>query len=154
MAVKHGHCYPNKSGFHRTPTYLSWQRMKTRCFNQNSVDYARYGGRGITVCDRWLQFENFLEDMGARPDGLQLDRIDNNGNYEPSNCRWVSKKENARNRSSCVFIVIEGKRLTVTEWADITGVNAEAIQQRIKRGWDPVSAATEPLYARYSGSHQ
>lgn len=140
-----------QSGSSRTPTYRSWSSMKMRCVNPKAVDYARYGGRGISVCHRWLHsFQNFLADMGERPHGMQLDRIDNSGHYEPGNCRWVTKRDNARNRSSCVFIVIEGKRLTATEWADITGVRVETILHRIKNGWDPVRAATEIPLPRYS----
>jgi hypothetical protein len=133
------------------PTYTTWQSMKDRCLNPNSVTFDRYGGRGITVCERWLHsFENFLADMGERPAGMQLDRIDNDGHYEPRNCRWVTKRDNARNRKSCLFIVIDGKKLTAVEWSDITGVPADVIYNRIRHGWDPVRAATETVDARFS----
>lgn len=82
----------------KSGTYRSWSGMKTRCFNKKSTNYYLYGGRGITVCDRWSKFELFLEDMGERPIGKSLDRIDVNGNYEPSNCQWASDEEQSQNK--------------------------------------------------------
>lgn len=85
-------------GLHGSPTWYSWTSMKTRCKNPKATQYELYGGRGIQVCERWEKFENFLEDMGERPPGKSLDRIDANGNYEPSNCRWATKKEQGQNK--------------------------------------------------------
>jgi hypothetical protein len=90
----HGHWSANKA----TRTYVSWRAMRTRCLNPASDKYAAYGGRGITVCARWRHFENFLADMGERPKGLTLDRRNNEGNYEPANCRWATAKEQRLNR--------------------------------------------------------
>ena len=81
-----------------TPGYNSWSNMRSRCNNPNNQDYSQYGGRGITCCDRWKRFANFLEDMGERPEGLTIDRIDVNGNYEPSNCCWATPKEQNSNK--------------------------------------------------------
>lgn len=85
-------------GWSKTPTYKSWLHMRGRCFDANNPNYSEWGGRGITVCDRWSDFMNFLEDMGPRPDGTSIDRMDNDGNYEPGNCRWATPLEQSRNR--------------------------------------------------------
>lgn len=87
-------------GYFGTPTYRAWNDMKKRCLNPTNKVYPRYGGRGITICERWLTFVNFLADMGERPDGLSLDRIDNNGNYEPGNCRWATWSQQMLNRGN------------------------------------------------------
>jgi len=91
-------CGSTKHGLTHSKTYSTWESMIQRCTNLNQTKYNDYGGRGIKVCDRWLNFENFLKDMGERPDKLELDRIDNDGNYEPGNCRWVTRSANLRNR--------------------------------------------------------
>lgn len=84
-------------GYAKTSTYKIWTAMKHRCSNPKATHYERYGGRGISVCERWNEFRNFLTDMGERPENMDLDRIDNDGNYEPTNCRWISHKENCQN---------------------------------------------------------
>lgn len=89
-----------KHGWSATPTYRTWSSMHSRCEDEGNASYSRYGGRGIVVCERWNVFENFLADMGERPDGMTLDRIDNDGSYEPSNCRWATKAEQERNKSN------------------------------------------------------
>lgn len=91
-------CNVVKHGYEGSRTYTSWRSMLRRCTNPKSDNYHRYGGRGITICERWHKFDNFLEDMGERPEGLELDRTNNEGNYEPSNCKWVTKSANALNR--------------------------------------------------------
>lgn len=81
----------------KSPTYISWCSMKQRCLNPKATGYHNYGGRGIIICERWMEFENFLSDMGERPEGMSLDRINNDGNYEPSNCKWSTPKEQFKN---------------------------------------------------------
>ncbi len=93
-AYKHGHTNGGKF----SPEYQTWSSMIQRCNNPKRLHYDRYGGRGIAVCERWLKFDNFLEDMGERPLGKSLDRINNDGNYEPSNCRWATKSEQQINK--------------------------------------------------------
>lgn len=128
-----------------SPTYYSWEGMKFRCENPNSREYAVYGGRGIKVCERWQKFENFLEDMGKRPKGKTLDRIDVDGNYEPSNCRWATPKEQARNRRNNTLITYNGKTQTLVEWEEETGIYSGTISMRIKQyGWSVEKALTTP----------
>lgn len=118
-STKHG--AKRRSG--QTPEYSSWSAMKTRCLNPNFPAYPNYGGRGIRICDRWIQsFENFVADMGERPSlAHTLERIDNNGNYEPGNCRWVTRKEQCRNKRTSVLFEYNGERLTVQDWANRFG---------------------------------
>lgn len=109
--------------------------MLTRCRNEKSDNYKYYGGKGIDVCERWGSFDNFLVDMGLRPNGTTLDRKDNNGNYEPNNCVWSTKAEQMKNRSNSVFVELSGIRLTVTDWAKRLGLPRSTIMLRLKRGF-------------------
>lgn len=92
-------CGSTRHGLVHSKTYSTWESMIQRCTNPKQTKYKDYGGRGIKVCDRWLEFKNFLDDMGERPEKLELDRKDNDGNYEPNNCRWVTRSENLKNRT-------------------------------------------------------
>ena len=128
-----------------TSTYHIWSTIKDRCNNKNSKGWIRYGGRGISMCDRWSNsFENFLLDMGERPEGLQIDRIDNNGNYELNNCRWVTISQNSRNRRSNVNLTYKGETHTLVEWSEIMGVTENTLANRRKKGWDIERLLTKP----------
>jgi hypothetical protein len=117
---------------HRS-TYECWVNMKTRCGNPNSASFARYGGRGIQVCNRWQDFDNFFADMGARPDGLTLERRDNDGAYEPKNCYWATRKAQARNRASNIVATVDGTTLHARDWAARLGVSPNAFYTRARR---------------------
>lgn len=133
-----------KHGQHGTPTYLSWRSMKARCLNPSSPDYADYGGRGITVCDRWASsFEAFLADMGERPTGLTLDRVDTNGNYEPGNCQWSTPKKQASNRRNNSLITYKGEEMTISEFAERVGLTRQSARYYLKvRGMAPEEVAS------------
>jgi hypothetical protein len=117
--------------------YTRWQSMKRRCYLETDSHYKNYGGRGISVCDRWREsYENFASDMGFPPTkNHQLDRIDNDGNYEPENCRWVSMKDNSNNKTNSRIIEAFGKSMTQAQWAEKTGIKRETIAMRLRRGW-------------------
>lgn len=124
-----------KHGMSNTPTYHSWMCMKRRCIDSSAPNYANYGGRGIKVCSRWLNFENFLEDMGVRPEGMTLDRIDNEGNYTPENCRWESAVNQHRNTRANVILTYNGKTQCLAAWADEFGIRRNTFHKRIASGW-------------------
>lgn len=115
-------------------TFRVWCTMRQRCLDPNSKSYARYGGRGIKVCPEWGDFLMFLADMGLAPAGKQIDRIDNDGDYEPRNCRWATRQEQARNRRTSHILSINGQDRTLAEWADISGVASSTIRARIRYG--------------------
>lgn len=136
--VKHGMSY--------TPEHNAWRAMKSRCYDKNRIYYKDYGGRGIQVCDRWLHsFENFYEDMGDRPTKTSLDRIDNNGDYSPDNCRWATSSEQNRNRRN--IKIHKGK--TLTEWARHLGIKQSTLSQRYYvYGWSIDRCLDTPVSRR------
>lgn len=125
----------------KTPMYKRWKGMKSRCYNPASDHYKNYGGRGITVCDRWLDqvmgYYNFIEDMGLPPfDNASIDRIDNDGDYTPENCRWATPKEQANNKRGNVDVAIDGDTKTIAEWASVSTIPYGTLYERLQLGWD------------------
>jgi hypothetical protein len=133
-------------GMSKTPEFQVWAQMIDRCTNPNNRSFDHYGGRGIAVCDLWLNsFSNFIADMGRRPSPKHsLERRSNNGNYEPGNCYWATRLEQARNTSRTRKIVAQGEAKTLAEWAYFTGLPQEVIRGRLRRGWCAERALTEP----------
>lgn len=120
----------------KNPEYCVWTGMQHRCYDKKNEKYPDYGGRGIIVCDRWLQsFSNFLDDMGGRPTPKHtIDRINNNGNYEKENCRWATSKEQARNKRNNRWIEYNGQKLIIQDWAKLFNVNMSTLHERLKNG--------------------
>lgn len=138
-----------KHGMSATPTYQTWSNMKKRCYNVACKDFPQYGGRGIKVCKRWRDsFQAFFYDMGERPKGLTLDRINNNGDYAPENCRWATTREQSLNTSRNVCVTIGSKTHTITQWCEILGLDKGVIFSRHHRGWSPYKALTTPIVKR------
>ena len=122
-----------------TPEYSAWQHMKQRCANPNNKDYDHYGGRGISYCLAWDDFENFYADMGPRPEGCTLDRIDNEGDYEPGNCRWATQTQQVRNSRRTVVISVNGERMCLKDAAAMFDINYSTARTRYnKYAWDIV----------------
>lgn len=119
----------------KTPEYKTWCHMRERCNNKKDKSYFRYGGRGISVCKEWEDsFMEFYECMGDKPTPKhQLDRINNDGNYEPSNCRWATPRQQSNNRRSCTYYTYQGKTMTLAEWARYVGMNSDKLRQRVRR---------------------
>lgn len=137
--------------------YSRYKAMRSRCHNPNNTHYANYGGRGIVLCDRWLNgaagksgFECFLEDMGQRPFKMTVERIDSNGPYSPENCRWASTREQHLNMRSNRRLEFDGRSLTVTEWEQEVGISRAAILRRLGRGWSVDRALTTAVDPRLS----
>ena len=127
------------------PERVSYDAMIDRCFNPNNPRYGRYGGRGISVCDRWVNsFDDFLRDMGPRPEGCSIDRIDNDGDYTPENCRWATSAEQGENRSTTCLIEYDGLTLSHRGWERRMGFSRGTIYNRLKLGWDIDTIMTTP----------
>lgn len=122
-------------GWRGTREYQIWSGMKARCRNKKAPDYPRYGGRGIQVCERWSDFINFISDMGPCPEGKGIDRFpDNNGNYEPGNCRWATPKEQRRNMPDLVIVKTPRGEMPLVDYANSIGLTRGAAHLRLKRG--------------------
>ncbi len=137
--IKHGHTRKGQ----KTKTYQSWHDMIQRCTNHNDKKYNDYGNRGITICQRWMKFENFLKDMSDAPRGHQIDRIDNNKGYNKSNCHWVTSKQNNRNKRDNHLITYGGKTQCISAWSEELGIRIGTLYTRINRnGWSIEKALT------------
>lgn len=134
-----------KHGHHNSPTYKSWQSMRTRCLNPKADQFHRYGAKGITVCDRWNDFRNFLSDMGVRPSGTTLDRRKNDKGYEPGNCRWATMREQGNNKTNNIVVEAEGKRQTVMQWSREKRIYYHTLLKRLQAGWPVDRALNAPL---------
>jgi hypothetical protein len=143
---KHGHA----SGYRQTRAYSAWAAMLQRCRNPKNPRYSQYGGRGISVCEEWLQFEPFLTDLGEPPEGHSLDRIDNDGNYEPSNVRWSDRISQQNNRRCNHLLTYDGITDTVTGWSRRAGLTAHVIRKRLRLGWSVEDTLTKPVTPGYA----
>lgn len=134
-------------GKRKTSEYNIWSAMRNRCNNPNDKRYSSYGGRGVSVCQEWNEsFEAFDRDMGPKPSPKHtLDRINNDGNYEPSNCRWATDEQQRNNRRSTVTLTLDDKTHNLTEWSKRTGFSSATIYGRLLRGWSDEKAITTPL---------
>lgn len=154
-------CYRNensankatKHGKHELKIYGVWSSMKGRCFCESNKSYKNYGGRGITVCDEWMEFQGFYEWSltSGYSEGLTIERIDVNGDYCPENCKWATRLEQAHNKRNNKFIEYNGEKKCYSEWAHELGGTDGLVSQRIKKGWEVKDAVTEPIIDPYLG---
>ena len=141
QSTKHGNAQRGRS----TGEYRSWQRIWQRCTNPRTPGFENYGGRGISVCDRWLDFTAFLEDMGPKPaPEYTIERKDNDGDYAPDNCMWATRREQSRNRRNNVQLTARGETLVMQDWAARTGISISTIAGRLARGWSVEDAVLTP----------
>ena len=139
-AYTHGH---TTGGF--SPEYHSWSSMIQRCTNPKRGSWKHYGGKGVKVCGRWISFENFLADMGPRPAGTSLDRVDVQGDYTPENCRWADTTTQARNSVQVVWVELNGERKRLVEWCEQIGISINTVRCRVKtHGWSYAEALLTP----------
>lgn len=149
-------------GMSKTSEYSTWTEMKSRCYNQNDKQFTQWGGRGITVCQRWRNsFTHFINDMGLRPNGLSLERIDNDkgywcgncndciANHQLPNCKWATVKEQANNRRSNRHMTMNGRTQSVAAWSDEIGISRSLLQWRLNHGWSDIRSLTTPVRAQH-----
>lgn len=144
--VLNGNTRSVKHGESSSPEYRIWSGIKDRCYREKIKSYSRYGGRGIKMCDRWKNsFEAFLEDMGRRPEkGMQIERIDNNSNYEPENCKWDTRKNQCRNTRRNIYFTIDGETRLMVEWCEHFGIDHANVRHRMNIGWSVEDAFKIP----------
>ena len=141
-----------KHGGRRTSEYGIWLGIKSRCLLKTNKAYGNYGGRGISICDRWMDFASFLEDMGPRPSkGHSVERRDNNGGYNPANCFWATRTEQNRNKKDNALLTVDGETLPVSAWAERCGLKYGTLHQRLRQGWTPEQAVKTPKVTARKG---
>lgn len=140
--LRHGHARRGR----KSRAYVCWNNMRSRCGDPSNHRFSDYGGRGITVCERWQVFENFLTDMGEPEAGKTIDRVDVNGNYEPGNCRWADDREQRFNKRSNRLLTFLGRTQPLNAWAEELGVPRTRIWARLNLGWSAERALTEPCW--------
>lgn len=152
MVAKSGkdhHGYRHGRSYSRL--YLRFRAMHDRCENPKSDSFKSYGARGIKVCERWKDFRNFLADMGESTPGMMIDRINNDGDYEPGNCRWITRKQQMNNMSSNRYLTVDGITKTLSQWGEETGLRSLLIRSRLEAGWRPEDAISlrPDMHRRY-----
>lgn len=153
--VDHSTSKATVHGMSKSREYHSWSGAKSRCENAQSPAFARYGGRGIRMCERWrISFASFFQDMGPCPPGMSLDRIDVDGDYAPGNCRWATSVEQAGNKRLHRLVTFRGKTRPVTEWARITGIPEATIRGRLNLGWSDRDSVTVPIRRNRRWHHE
>jgi hypothetical protein len=126
---------PKKNhGLSHTPQHIAWQGMVARCTNPNHIGYDRYGGKGIFICTRWLTYLNYLKDMGERPEGMSIERIDNSKGYNPENCIWATSHTQARNRSQNINLTYNGITMCMRDWSNHLNIPYPTVYDRYRRG--------------------
>lgn len=143
-----------KHGMIGSPVYNSWTNMLNRCTNKNLPAYKNYGGRGIKVCIKWMTFKGFYEDMGDRPEGMTIDRINNDGDYKLSNCKWSTKREQESNTRRNVWLEYKGCRLNTKQWSIKLRINYSTFIKRLARGWSierAINTFAKPRRKRVNG---
>jgi len=144
--IRHGHAIQK----HFTLTYSTWYNMKSRCKNPHTPMYNHYGGRGISVCERWQNFDNFLADMGERPAGTTIERINNDKGYEPGNCRWATMKEQSHNQRDNNLLTFKDQTFCLTEWAEKLSISPQTLRKRVSiLKWSIERAFTEKINIKF-----
>lgn len=139
-------------GKSKTPIYNIHRSMMNRCYLKTSTAYENYGGRGITVCDRWHSFENFYADMGDKPEGMSIERLDNAVGYSPENCKWATGKEQGNNTRRNRYISYKGVTKTASQWGDHIGITGHSLLKRLRRGWSVEATLATPVMANQHAS--
>lgn len=140
-----------RHGKAKTRVYQIWRGIKSRCLNPNVKQYQDYGGRGISVCERWMIFDNFYADMGEPPAEMSIERINNDDGYHPGNCKWATRTEQGRNQRRNRIIAVDGVSMTMTEWGERVGLKPATIWLRIEKGWSERDAVLTPKLKQLPG---